>query len=427
MRDDVRKNVKAGILTAVVLTLLALAVLTIGEQQQLFQDSTDYLTSFGNVRGLRTGAPVQMDGVTVGSVEAIRLPTDPTLRRVIVAFSVDEQYEDRVRVDTVTRIKTLGLLGDKFLELTGGDPDSARALPGTTLRGQDPAEVSEFISGGEDVMENVLSISSSLKTILSRVEEGEGLLGEMTSDPETPTRVTASLHETLQSLNRILERIERGEGLAGRLITEDPEIDRVLAELRGAAGALSGVAVTIADDIARDDTAYAALLKDPEGRATVVSSLASLEIATAAVSDAAESIAGGDGILPRLMADESYGDDVLEDLRGTVANIESVTAKIDRGDGAAGALVNDPQLYQDIENVVRGIERSKILSWFIRNRRTSGEEARAADEEEIREELEEVIDRAVREALAERAVEPSPRPPASGSDGGPEGPVGDRD
>ena len=40
------------------------------------------------------------------------------------------------------------------------------------------------------------------------------------------------------------------------------------------------------------------------------------------------------------------------------------------------------QMYQDLENVVRGVRSSKVVSWFIRNRRKKGEKVAAREAEE---------------------------------------------
>lgn len=86
-----------------------------------------------------------------------------------------------------------------------------------------------------------------------------------------------------------------------------------------------------------------------------------------------EELSSGKGTLPRLLQDEDYADTFLDDLQAMMANLRSLTEKLDEGDGTAGAFINDPQLYMDLENVVRGVENSAVTSWFIRNRRKSGE------------------------------------------------------
>jgi hypothetical protein len=81
------------------------------------------------------------------------------------------------------------------------------------------------------------------------------------------------------------------------------------------------------------------------------------------------------------MQDKEYADDFLDDLQALTSHLRSVMEKLDEGEGTAGAFLNDPQLYQDMENVVRGVENSAVTSWFIRNRRKSGEKSQAEEGE----------------------------------------------
>ena len=69
MRDETKRNLRVGALTVAALVLLSVAVLTIGKRQQIFIRHTRYHTSFSNVTGLQTGAPVALDGASIGFVE----------------------------------------------------------------------------------------------------------------------------------------------------------------------------------------------------------------------------------------------------------------------------------------------------------------------------------------------------------------------
>jgi hypothetical protein len=53
-----------------------------------------------------------------------------------------------------------------------------------------------------------------------------------------------------------------------------------------------------------------------------------------------------------------------------------VAEKIDRGDGTAGRLVNDPALFEAVDDILVGIDESKPLKWLVRNRQRSGIEKR---------------------------------------------------
>ncbi len=374
MREETRRNLRVGMLTIVALAVLGLAIFTIGKRQQLFVHHTRYYTAFNNVMGLQRGAPVNLNGVTVGFVREIVLPANPRESRIRVEFTVRSGYTERIREDTRAYIKTVGLLGDKYLELQGGSPEAKRVLEGGFVRGQDPAQVTQLLSSGEDLMDNLLSISSSLRVILKRVEGGEGILGQLTSTPEGEEPIGRKLQHTVTTLNRILDRIDRGQGLAGRLLADDETGRTVIEEIRATGAAMRGAAEAIQADLARENSVWAGLMRDPRGRQLVGETLESLHTASQALAEASDELAHGEGTLPRLLRDREYAGDFLTDLEKSISHLRSVLEKIDNGDGTFGAFVNDPQMYIDLENVVRGIRGSKMTTWFIRHNRAKGEQ-----------------------------------------------------
>ena len=77
-----------------------------------------------------------------------------------------------------------------------------------------------LLASGENVMDNVVEISSSLNKILTRMERGEGLLGELTSDSESGRRLKDSLIGTSETLQRIAGKIDQGQGPLPRLLND---------------------------------------------------------------------------------------------------------------------------------------------------------------------------------------------------------------
>jgi phospholipid/cholesterol/gamma-HCH transport system substrate-binding protein len=380
MRDAIKRNLRVGALTVVAVALLALVVFTIGNRRQLFTRHTRYVTTFRNVTGLQPGAPVKLSGVDVGFIERIVLPIDPKQQRITVRFTLDAEYTERVREDTRVLIRSIGLLGDKYLEVQGGTADSPRVLEGGEVAGIDRAELDAFMSSSEDLIANLVAISSSLKVVLRRIEGGEGLLGELTIRPASSESLSDVLITTVTELRTILRRVEAGEGMIGRLLREDDASSGLLTEVEHTVRSVRDVTTTLAVDLGRDDTAYAALLRDPRGGELMLESVAALRDAGQALAAAVEELASGEGTLPRLMADKEYADDFLDDLGELMENLRSISSTIDSGEGTAGAFINDPQMYQDLEDVVRGVKESKVVSWFIRNRRHKGEKVRTEDE-----------------------------------------------
>lgn len=369
---------KVGLLVLAALGLLALGIFLIGEETNLFTRKNRYVIYFPTVGGLNTGNPVQLDGVEVGTVRAVVLPTDATSSQIKVTVEVDRSYAERIREDSMARIKTLGLLGDKFVEVTTGSSGTDPIPPGGVIPAAPPTNVDKLIASGEDVMDNVVQISADLRDVLHRMEQGEGLLGELTTESETGRRVTDAVIETMESVQRVARDVETGQGPLSRLIYDQELADRVdlsfqrldsiLAELEGGEGLLPG------------------LLHDPGTREQFDLTMERLRSAAAHIEAFSKELEEGEGLLPRLLQDEELGDEVIGELSRVLDRVDTLTRKIEQGEGTAGKLINDPSVYEAIQDVIVGVEESRMLRWLIRNRQKKGIETRYEEaQEELRE------------------------------------------
>ena len=118
------REVKVGLLVLVAIAIFVGGIFLIGDRQQLFARKSGYSVRFSQTAGLARGGGVQLNGVNVGQVTNVILPTDVTEQQITIEISVDRRFEERIREDSVARIKTLGLLGDKYIEITSGSPDA---------------------------------------------------------------------------------------------------------------------------------------------------------------------------------------------------------------------------------------------------------------------------------------------------------------
>lgn len=380
-RSEETKAWKVGLLLVIALTLLAAGIFLIGEESNLFVRKNRYDIYFATVGGLNEGNPVQLDGVDVGTVRRVVLPTDATSTRIQVTVEVDERYEERIREDSLARIKTLGLLGDKFVEVTTGSIDAEPIPPGGVIPAAPPTNVDRLIASGEDVMDNVVQISADLRDILHRMEQGEGLLGELTTESETGKRMTDAVIETMESVQRVAQDIETGDGALSRLIHDRDLADRM-------SGSVERVDAILAE-VQEGEGLLPGLLHDPATREEYDATMAELRATAEELEAFATELREGDGLLPRLLEDEELGDEVTRELREVLDRIHSVATKLDEGEGTAGKLINDPSVYQAVQDVIVGIEESRLLRWLIRNRQEKGIEKRFEEAvENLREEEE---------------------------------------
>jgi phospholipid/cholesterol/gamma-HCH transport system substrate-binding protein len=374
------REVRVGLLILSALTVLAIGIFVLGQQNNLFSSKNHYYVEFKSVSGLKKGNPVQLDGVDVGAIERVELPSNPWRGMIRVWIRVENRYASRLRgprgaqqplpgqLSSVARIKTLGLLGDKYIDLSSGSPGYEPIPDGGPIPAAQPTNVDALLASGEDVMGNVVEISSSLNKILTRLERGEGLLGELTSNSESGHRLRDSLIGTSETLQRVANKIDRGQGPLPRLLN-----DRGLANQLGQSmDRLQGL-LTKAES---GDGLLPGLLNDPKAKAQLDETLASLRQATQNLQGFTANLEKSNAVLPRLVKDEAYGREITEQLRQTVQNLNEVSRKLSRGNGSAAKLINDPQVYDAVNDIIVGVNQSKLLRWLIRNRQKKGIEKR---------------------------------------------------
>lgn len=366
--DDRGSTTRVGALVLLALAVGSAAVILVGEQSRLFSPKNDYTIEFVSVSGLKPGSPVELNGVEVGTVDKVVLPQSIDRQKLIVHVAIEKVYSDRIRTDSRARIRSLGLLGDKYVEVTGGSADQARIEPGGQIPTAPQTNVDKLISSGEDLVDKVQSIAHSLDVILRRVERGEGLIGELTSNQEAGKQVTGSLVATMEAVQRVAEKAEHGDGLLGRLVSDAELADRFVHTVDELDGTLSAM---------RTGPGLAPrLLSDPELAQRFGNTLTSLETSAAAFERTVANLDQSEALLPKLLTDEEYGRRLASELEQLVTRLNTVAAKLAEGDGTAARLLDDPSVYEAIQDVVVGVEESKLLRWLIRNRQKKGIEER---------------------------------------------------
>ena len=376
-----QKTIRVGVLITVALAVLMVFLFFIGSESKIWARKNEYEVRFDSVAGLAEGNPVKISGVTVGVVRDIKLPRDPKMRDVEISLMVDRKYAERIRGDSRARLKKLGLLaGDSYIDITPGDPRFPTVDPGTIIPAQRQTNVDQLISSGEDLVDNLVQISYSLKNVLGRVDRGEGLIGELTTSAETKQRLTDTFLLTLNKTNAALSHMESGRGVAGKLIYDDKFADQLTSSLVGSAQSLQAVANNIQKGLETGNGLLPALIHDPEGKKRVYDLVDNLKTTSANLATFSTSLQTGQGLVPRLINDKAYGDQALGEFTGLVHQLNEAVTKLNNGQGTAGKIISDPSVYESINDILIGINESKLLRWLIRNRQQSGIEKRYNEE-----------------------------------------------
>lgn len=316
--------IKAGLLVATAIALLTVAVFVVGDSQNLWQRQVEYEIHFSRTNGLLVGAPVALSGVNVGSVVEIGFPPHPLARYISVQIEVGRKMMPRIRKDTVASIRTQGILGDKYIELTAGTPAAPALDGGAVIPELDPIDYEAVLGQSGDIVANILELTASLRNVLQAIDQGEGLLGAIVRSSDEGELTFSAIHDTVTNLAAITERVEQiiagvdhGEGLLGALVRDNETAEGILLRLNRSAENLDRFARRINES---------------------------------------------DGLIPRLLEDRQLGDRITTNLENTTDDLADVAHKIRTGEGTLGLLVNDRHLYDETTEFVR----STRTSWTFR-------------------------------------------------------------
>lgn len=173
---------KVGVFVFFSLIVLVIFVLSIGDLKDW--SSGYYLKfTFNFINGVKIGAPVRYAGVEVGEVKEIRF-VSYLEQKTKVELLCWIPKKIKIPVDSTIWINTLGLLGEKYVEIMPGKDfqkylDSNDALPGN-----DPIAMHELIALAK-------SITDDFEVIVSRMKDGSGTIGKLIGDDTIYNEVEA--------------------------------------------------------------------------------------------------------------------------------------------------------------------------------------------------------------------------------------------
>ena len=119
---------------------------------------------FDYVSGLEDKAPVKLAGVNVGEVEKVAHIYTDDQTRVMATLAL--AGDTKVRQDSKLSIRTTGLIGEKYIEITGGSKGSPVVAKGSTLEGTNPFEMDELIAKVDSAVQDLQKFMGHADSVL---------------------------------------------------------------------------------------------------------------------------------------------------------------------------------------------------------------------------------------------------------------------
>lgn len=348
-----KRDIKVGAFVLAGLAITGAVVFMIGDERSMFDAKDEYQAIFEDVQGLKRGSPVRMGGVDVGSVVEVGYSDNPKDLRLHVTVSVVRDEARRIREDSHVSIAGKGLLGDKMLVITPGDPSKPPIPAGEVIP-------TDQTPGLEETLQKLTGIGDKAERVVSNLEKTTGALSD--------DKFTKDLQGTVSSLNNILKAVDQGDGYAKKLLHDPNEAERLsrtLANLERSSAELNQVLHGVNSVVGRVRSGpgfvHEVVYGDGPGKTMNQFGNAADEVALTL-----RGIREGNGPAKSLI----YGDEGSQELMGNLnamsRDLRHIVADVRKGKGTVGALLVDPSVYEDLKMMLGNVERNKTLRALVR-------------------------------------------------------------
>lgn len=277
---------------------------TFTRKSKLAGDSQTAYAYFKDASGLGPKSRVQTAGILVGEIGEIELVG--TRAKITLLIRKDLP----LHVDASIGKRSESMLGDFMLDLTPGTETQPRLPEGGEIKNViDKSGMDQTFDKLNTIATDIQAVTESLRQVLG----GEQGAGNLQSIMENMVQLSSTMDHTIR---------ESGD-----------KLNAVLGNLEGASGAIN-------DITAKEGENYKQIVANVRGATEDVREV---------LQTVKQVLGSGEGEFKDSVAGLKT---TLATLDKTLKNIESVTSKIDNGEGTVGALINDKQIGERISETV---------------------------------------------------------------------------
>ncbi len=292
MTSGLRNETKVGLLAVSAIVLLIIGYSYVSGKK-LFTKKSTYYAVYNQVSGLQVSNPVVINGYRIGEVEDIHI-TSPSNPHILVAFSIKDDIQ--VPLDTKAEIYNADLLGSKAIRLKMDTISEAMHKPGDTIRSGTKSSLQQTIKNELAPIKNkTASLITQIDTLVRNVNMVMNKGGRQ------------ALASSIDNFNQSLENLEKSTN----------QVNNLLSDQEGDFRQMISKASSVAKNLDQQSKAINNTMQN--------------------VSKFSDSLAAAN-----LKAS-------IDTASRAMNRFKSIMKKIDRGSGTAGKLVNDSQLYYNLE------------------------------------------------------------------------------
>jgi len=333
-QQEVRwSQLKVGliVLVASVILVTLLFLMTSSAGLGVLSHKLTITTYFENSAGLKPGAAVNLQGVTIGTVKTVTVVAIPErkLTPVRVVMKLNEKYSDELKKDSKASLTTIGVLGDTVVDINSQFAVGPPLRDGDELKTLETPSLTDVVKASQGTIESLNVILAKMNTIVDNLQSGKGSIGQLINNPDLYNK----LNGTVDELHKLTVNLNNGKGTIGKLVSDDAFYTR----LNDTAGKLQN----IANELDSGKGTAGKLLKDPSLYENLNSTLKHAN----SLMNEADAGRGGLGLL---LKDAQF----RKQLEDTFTEVNHLVTGINQGKGTLGELATEDTLHTNMNNLL---------------------------------------------------------------------------
>ncbi len=333
-QQEVRwSQLKVGVivLVATVVLVTLLFLMTSSSGLGVFSHKLTVTTYFENSAGLKVGAGVQLQGVTIGTVKSILVTSEPNrkLTPVEVVMKLDSKYQSSLHKDSKAALSTVGVLGDTVVDINSQYATGPQLQNGDELKTLETPSLTDVVKASQGTIESLNVILAKMNTIVDNLQSGKGSVGQLINNPDLYNKANATVDE----LHKLAQNLNSGKGTVGKLMNDDALYNRLNGTVERVDSLVAGLqsGKGTAGKLLKDETLYNNL------NATLVQT-------NQLLTDANQ----GKGAIGLLAKDPKF----RAQLEDTLTQVNALVAGVQQGRGTLGKLATDDTAYTNLNKLL---------------------------------------------------------------------------
>ncbi len=209
-------DVKTGIFFVIGMGLAAYLGLVVGKNSSLFKSETIINMLATDVESLAENNFVSVSGKKIGTVSSLEFVEQNDSLFVLIQMKLQNDFAGIVTKDSKASIQSLGILGDKYIDITTGS--------GKPVENGDYITIEAAEGGMASLMANAGKALNQIDELLSKVNEGDGPLAKLlgSEDMASELEQTVSNLKTVSlELTSFTRELNDGSGLLPQLMNDE--------------------------------------------------------------------------------------------------------------------------------------------------------------------------------------------------------------